>query len=411
VKKLVILTLEYPYGNGESFLANELDFYSKQNIKVYLVPLKTQGLPRSIPSGITLVADATKQPGWGKIFLEVIGRDWFWKEAIKSFGLFFFKSSRTSFLFFLKAAFLQRDNLLRMKSKNWIDPTDTVLYSYWLGGLTGGAISFNQQSARAYKIVSRAHGGDVYDYRYKPAYLPFREFVLKNIDRIATVSQDGAAYLKAKYPLYQDKITCFYLGTSEPGFVCAASSDGVFRIVSCAYVNPVKRLHLLAEALSLFQNQHPEIKIHWTHIGGGPLLEQLMVTSSVLTKTVTCSFVGNQTLEQIMKFYKETPADLFVNTSVSEGMPVSVMEAMSVGLPILATNVGGLKEMVDEHCGKLLPSDLSIQMLADEIFSWIKSAKEEQRRHSIKKWTALFDAKKNYQAFYRDVLEFEISRA
>jgi glycosyltransferase involved in cell wall biosynthesis len=400
VKKIVILTLEYPFGNGESFLASELEFYSKQSIKVYLVPFKSEGQPRQLPQGISLFVQENNPISWIRIFSKVIVYRWFWKEAIKFFIYFFFKSSRISFLFFIKAAVTQQQKLQQLKTQNLIGPSDTVLYSYWLGGLTGGAILFNRQFSNSFETISRAHGGDVYEYRFNPPYIPFRDFVLKNVTRVAAVSQDGAQYLATKYSIYMEKVQFMYLGTNDPEVTCRSSKDGVLRIVSCAFVSPVKRLHLIAEALLLFQNQHPEVNVHWTHLGGGAQLKGLIDASRPLNKTVTSTFIGNQTQKQIIEFYAQNPVDIFVNTSSSEGMPVSVMEAMSVGIPILATNVGGLKEMVDESCGELFPSDFSPQLLSDKIFVWAKSNNSEKRINSKTKWKSLFDAQKNFKTFY-----------
>ena len=47
--------------------------------------------------------------------------------------------------------------------------------------------------------------------------------------------------------------------------------------------------------------------------------------------------------------------DLFVNMSLSEGIPVSIMEAISFGIPIIATNVGGNAEIVNDETGVLIP--------------------------------------------------------
>jgi glycosyltransferase involved in cell wall biosynthesis len=402
VKKLVILTLEYPFGNGESFLSNELDFYSKQKVKIILVPFKTEGPRRPLPPGIELYLN-DKSLGWLKILSEVISQPWLWKEVIKFFHYLIYPESLILFLFFIKATVVMKMKLAELNSDNLLDSRDTILYSYWLGGLTGGAILFNQRQMKSFKIVSRAHGGDVYEHRYRPLYIPFRELILRNVDYIATVSQDGVDYLKSKYADLIKKISCHYLGTLAPGFVCQASKDGVLRIVSCAHVSPVKRLHLIVESLVVFQNLFPEIKVHWTHLGGGAQLNVLIKQASALGRSVSCSFLGNQTPQQIIQFYQDNQVDIFLNTSVSEGMPVSIMEAMSVGIPILATDVGGVKEMVSESCGKLLPRDLSPAQLAVELQDWMIKDKSKQRANSISKWAALFNAEKNYLEFYESI--------
>jgi len=49
----------------------------------------------------------------------------------------------------------------------------------------------------------------------------------------------------------------------------------------------------------------------------------------------------------VLNYYASNPVDVFINTSSSEGLPVSIMEAMSFGIPVIATNVGGTG-----HCYK-----------------------------------------------------------
>ena len=62
----------------------------------------------------------------------------------------------------------------------------------------------------------------------------------------------------------------------------------------------------------------------------------------------------SKTNEEVMEYYKNNLVDLFVNMSESEGLPVSMMEAMSFGVPVIAPDVGGIKEIVDENSGWLL---------------------------------------------------------
>jgi glycosyltransferase involved in cell wall biosynthesis len=49
-------------------------------------------------------------------------------------------------------------------------------------------------------------------------------------------------------------------------------------------------------------------------------------------------------------------ADLYVSSSVSEGISLTILEGMSAGLPVIATAVGGTPEIVDASCGILVPA-------------------------------------------------------
>ncbi len=45
-----------------------------------------------------------------------------------------------------------------------------------------------------------------------------------------------------------------------------------------------------------------------------------------------------------------------MNSSISEGISLTILEAMAAGLPVIATGVGGTPEVVDESCGRLVPA-------------------------------------------------------
>ena len=58
---------------------------------------------------------------------------------------------------------------------------------------------------------------------------------------------------------------------------------------------------------------------------------------------------------------------MFINVSSTEGIPVSIMEAMSFGIPVIATAVGGTPEIVNNENGYLLSKDPSAKELAEVI--------------------------------------------
>jgi glycosyltransferase involved in cell wall biosynthesis len=47
---------------------------------------------------------------------------------------------------------------------------------------------------------------------------------------------------------------------------------------------------------------------------------------------------------------------LYANSSISEGISLTILEAMAAGLPVVATRVGGTPEIVDDTCGRLVPA-------------------------------------------------------
>ena len=123
---------------------------------------------------------------------------------------------------------------------------------------------------------------------------------------------------------------------------------------------------------------------------------------------VTCKFVGQLPNNQILKYYSENKVDCFIHTSEIEGgAPVSIMEAESAGIPIIATDVGGVREMIQNN-GILLSSNPTVDEIANAIEIIINSSdkeKEEMKRNSERIWNEKFDAKKNAKKFIEEVVE------
>ena len=98
--------------------------------------------------------------------------------------------------------------------------------------------------------------------------------------------------------------------------------------------------------------------------------------------------------------------DLFVQVSSSEGVPVSIMEALSFGIPVLATNVGGVGEIVynrdSDPFGKLVNADITATNLATEIENFILLSPDKllnMKRAARTEWELGWDSTKNYSAF------------
>ena len=122
---------------------------------------------------------------------------------------------------------------------------------------------------------------------------------------------------------------------------------------------------------------------------------------------VEYSFEGNVPNSQILEFYSKNRVDCFVMPSQYEGLPVSIMEAEGAGIPIVATDVGGIKEMIDGN-GVLLSANPSAENMADAILSVVKKSGEESKQmrdRSLEIWNNKFDASRNAQKFVKHLKE------
>ena len=112
----------------------------------------------------------------------------------------------------------------------------------------------------------------------------------------------------------------------------------------------------------------------------------------------------------IHTFYQSSPQDVFVNVSESEGVPVSIMEAISHGIPVIATNVGGTNEIVENDVnGFLLPVDFKnedLQSLLNIFLNMNEATYSLLQRESRKVWSDKFNAALNYNDFFTDLKTF-----
>ncbi|BFL36572.1 glycosyltransferase [Holdemania massiliensis] len=248
------------------------------------------------------------------------------------------------------------------------------------------------------KIISRAHGYDLYEERNSDQYIPLRRILLQELDSVQPISDDGKNYLSEKYPQYADKITVSRLGTLDKGIKECHINDNRIHLVSCSNVVPIKRLDKIIDALCLI-NQN----VQWTHYGAGQDYEQIREYAQKLPTNIQCSFKGQATNQEVLKAYSEINYHLFLNLSESEGIPVSIMEAMSFGIPCIATAVGGTAEIVENNVnGVLLPEDVSPEQVSKVILRFMTMQDEDYqifRQNARNIWNAHYNAETNYRQF------------
>ncbi|MDO5518754.1 MAG: glycosyltransferase, partial [Clostridium sp.] len=276
-----------------------------------------------------------------------------------------------------------------------------TFYSYWFYDTALAAIKLNKlYDNRLKKTVSRAHRYDLYADKNSMNYIPLRYYLLDNLNAVYPCSEDGSNYLKKLYPKYSDKIETSYLGTRDHG-IAEVNDSNEYTIASCCHVSPVKRVDLLAKALKFLNDS--DLKLKWIHFGDGDGLDEIKQYAEQNLTNITADFKGNVKNADLMNYYKNESIDLFVNTSSSEGLPVSIMEACSFGIPIIATDVGGTAEIVRENeTGMLLDADFEPEVLSEKIKKMAEMSKEEQmnyRKRCREFWMDNFFGENNFKKF------------
>jgi glycosyltransferase involved in cell wall biosynthesis len=135
-------------------------------------------------------------------------------------------------------------------------------------------------------------------------------------------------------------------------------------------VVPIKRLDVLIEAVAMARSEG-SAKLHLAIVGDGDIRPRLEEQASALGAARALSFLGyRRDLKPVF-----AAADLAVLSSDNEGTPVSLIEAAAAGLPAVATDVGGVGEVVTEETGILVPpgapaplAEAMVRMAADAEF-------------------------------------------
>jgi len=407
-KNLILLTDSFPFGAvAESFLDLELPYLSQTFDSIVIVPRSfpadIEKVKRVLPSNVfvdtALLNQKSKNIPLKIIKFAVVRSKYFHKEIFGRPQILVEISSLKRNINYLYEAFRINDWAIQYIKKNNTNLSQTIFYSYWLHYATLG-ISIAKMKYPNIKVVSRAHGFDLYEERYSPQYIPYRFQSLHALNHLYLISDHGKTYITERYTFLKSKCSLSRLGVPVPGFHSKPSTDGIFRVVSCSYIVPVKRLHLIILALAILGLRRTNLKIEWIHIGFGPLLEQMeKCACSSLPKNVINKFLGF--IPNVLSYYQYNPVDLFINVSASEGIPVSIMEAQSCGIPVIATAVGGTPEIVSEKVGLLIGENPSPTDIADalEFFVDHPDIAKQMRLESIVNWQDRYDANKNFTEF------------
>lgn len=172
-------------------------------------------------------------------------------------------------------------------------------------------------------------------------------------DRIIVVSdalKDELCRIKIGNPR---KIVVVKLGLELDKLLAVApKSDAELRIGIIGRLVPVKNHHMLFNVIKKLNESDVATPFTLTVAGDGELRFDLehYVRQLHIERRVT--FVGWQ--KDLAQLYSQL--DIVVLTSLNEGTPVCLIEAMAAGKPVIATNVGGVRDLVDEKRGFLVPS-------------------------------------------------------
>ncbi|MCI8730202.1 MAG: glycosyltransferase [Lachnospiraceae bacterium] len=403
-KRMLLITHGFPFGENErGFICEE--FAELKN--AYEISILSCGTDRLIKYSIPDLKDIQIEQYDYKInsfmvMLQILNAD-VWKEIIKA------RKNCKKVLFFRRIRSILSYNYKIGVAKKEIEkiirntPID-LIYTYWGTEELVAALRIKKKFCNM-KVITRFHGYDLYLERQDTYWQPFQKYKAEHCDNIFFVSEAGRDYFNREWGS-EEKSEVSYLGTPCVGQIRSSISDTLI-MVSCSNLIELKRVDLIIEALSSLPE---DIKVYWHHIGDGIESSKLqkMSMEKFLSKTnIQWKFWGYIPNKDIKKVYQDLMPHLFITTSSSEGLPVSVQEAFAMGIPAIGTDVGGMAELIkDQKTGFLLNSNPTIKEVSDAIEKFYNMSIDKKKKMcdlAYRMWSFNFNAEKNARYFVKAI--------
>jgi len=138
-------------------------------------------------------------------------------------------------------------------------------------------------------------------------------------------------------------------------------------IATVGRLSKEKNQEMLLRAAACLCHEHPNLK--FLLVGGGPEDQHLRLLADALNLGPKVVFTG--VIEEMVPVYQAM--DVFVLSSVTEGMPLTILEAMAAGVPVVATHVGGVPELIRDHQTGLLVASKDVSGLTESLKRLIAS--------------------------------------
>jgi sugar transferase (PEP-CTERM/EpsH1 system associated) len=223
-------------------------------------------------------------------------------------------------------------------------------------------------------------------------------------DRVVSVSEDTARRSAREGHLRAGQGLMIWNGVDTDEFVYRGPRNGSNHLITISRLELIKDLPTLLRAVAIAHRSIPDL--HLDVVGDGTQRRNLETLAHSLGLDGSVAFLGER--HDIAALL--TTAAVFVSSSASEGVSLTLLEAMAVGLPVVATAVGGNPEVVaDGWTGELVPAD-DPEALAAALVRVCGDRERAARmgregRARVERHFDVRQAIRAYEALYDDVLE------
>lgn len=408
--ELYLITQEFPYGPIEdSFVKPEYPYLCK-HFHVSVIAAELSVPEAADRSGIDACIIPAEQSVLEKLFslFRFLGEKDCYREitAIVKSGQKIPQRVWRALMFGTAAETFYR----RLKKKiSMTKDMQALFYFYWFDYKCLG-LTMHRRKYPGIQIVARTHGYELYDYRELYGRQFFKPQMDARLEQLIFAAQSAKDYYLRRYGRPDgEKYPLHRLGVPYKGVTAEDRKSGCkeeFLLLSCANVVPLKRIELIIDGLSHMGQE----KVKWVHIGAGEQLERMRELAAVQLdgrKNISYEFTGALPNDMVVDYYKKQYVSCFITTTETEGgSPVAVQEALSFGVPVIATAVGELVQMVQDN-GFLLPENPIREEVAGAIGQMVSDYGSEAYfrmcSRSLEIFEEKFDAQRNFSTLAEEL--------
>lgn len=338
-KRILYITAAFPWPQSESFLIPEINTLAKAGDQLIVVPTRLIQTPVALPDEmhhtVSLHAVALFKPACLKAFAKLLyARPKFISQLIiRLFGSGF-KKGLKNLLVLPKAAYFAQ--LIRET------PIDHI-HAHWAG--VSGSLAFEIAEISGVSFSITAHRWDVSENNLLPLksqHASFMRFISEK-ERQLAISLGARERTAVRIPM----------GVTTGGASARTfpKKPVTWQLICIASFLEVKGHEFLFRAFETLLSK--KIDVHLTLVGDGPLKQRLETRYAHLSGNLT--FKGNLKHAVVMDQLASGHFHIGVLSSVTdrhgehEGVPVCLMEMMSAGMPVVATQTGSIHELLPEH--------------------------------------------------------------
>jgi glycosyltransferase involved in cell wall biosynthesis len=241
------------------------------------------------------------------------------------------------------------------------------VHAHWATFPTLTALITNKLADIPFSFTAHAH--DIY-------FSNFDNKLANSAKKIITISNYNKKYLSKRFGIPKKNIEVVYSGVDLNRFrPVTKMKPKKFTILNVGRLDLIKGQKYLIEACKILKNKKQDFTCRI--IGDGKEKKNLLRLINNLKLNDQVKLLGPKKNDELIKYHNL--ADVLVISSDSEGLPVVAVEAMACKLPVIATNIRGVPEIIKNNFNGFLVPARNPQQIADKILELKNDEKLQSR--------------------------------